>query len=175
MARSARSRAICAMNGCVIPAPAPCASTRQARAPRGRCINPETRVASLTGMVTGSGEAPTCCRGFMGRSLLRGSLRLTISSRVAGPRPALLKAASTSASAARSHLTRSCALALQLASAGSSSSGSIFSAGSCCCASPCISPATPSSSATPVCSCFSRLAQRCMVVFFSLSSSARIF
>ena len=45
-----------AMNGCVIPAPAPCASTQQATALCGRHKRPETRCALSTSMLTT--EAP---------------------------------------------------------------------------------------------------------------------
>src|ERR1700689_2940358 len=65
MPRAARSCAIPAMNGCAMPAPAPCASSRQARAPRGRCINPETRMVSLTAMLTGSGVVLLFSPAFM--------------------------------------------------------------------------------------------------------------
>src|SRR5207247_10744203 len=54
--RSASPFARAVMNGCVIPAPAPCASTQHARASRGAWSRPETRCASLTGMVTGCGS-----------------------------------------------------------------------------------------------------------------------
>src|ERR1039458_2503819 len=52
MPRAARSCASCVRNGCAMPAPAPCASTRQVRAPRVRCSNPDTRMRSATWMLT---------------------------------------------------------------------------------------------------------------------------
>src|SRR5262247_548599 len=57
MPRCASSLATAAMNGCAIPAPAPCASTRQARARGGVCSRPETSIPSSTVIVIGSGSA----------------------------------------------------------------------------------------------------------------------
>src|SRR5436190_2204667 len=57
MLRSASPPATAAMKGWVMPAPAPCASPQHARAPSGAWSRPETRCASLTRMVRGSGSA----------------------------------------------------------------------------------------------------------------------
>src|ERR1700720_1908473 len=54
MPRSASSVATAVMNRCVIPAPAPCASTKQARALLGVCNKPETRKASSIVIVIGT-------------------------------------------------------------------------------------------------------------------------
>src|SRR5262249_4565649 len=59
MPRSASSAATAAMNGCVMPAPAPCASTRQARACPGASKRPETRRSASTGTLTGLASEPT--------------------------------------------------------------------------------------------------------------------
>src|SRR6267378_2199505 len=52
---AARSWAKAAMNGCSMPAPAPWASTRHVFAEAGRCISPDTRICSLTEIVTDCG------------------------------------------------------------------------------------------------------------------------
>src|SRR5271169_205378 len=49
---AARSELRAAMKGCSIPAPAPCASTKQNLGPWGCSSNPDTRVVSLTSIVT---------------------------------------------------------------------------------------------------------------------------
>src|SRR5258708_21534896 len=43
------------MDGWSMPAPAPCASTRHVFAAAGRCISPDTRICSLTEIVTDCG------------------------------------------------------------------------------------------------------------------------
>src|SRR5258708_21827599 len=52
---ASRSWAKAAMNGCSMPAPAPCASTRHVFAEAARCISPDTRICSLTEIVTDCG------------------------------------------------------------------------------------------------------------------------
>src|SRR5258705_13271242 len=52
---ASRSWAKAAMNGCSMPAPAPWASTRHVFAEAGRCISPDTRICSLTEIVTDCG------------------------------------------------------------------------------------------------------------------------
>src|SRR5215813_4485118 len=47
------------MNGCVIPAPAPCARTRQARACPGASNSPDTRRSASIGKLTGLAFEPT--------------------------------------------------------------------------------------------------------------------
>src|SRR5438046_7974273 len=71
MPRSASPFAMLAMNGCVMPAPAPCAITQQACASGGTRSNPETRCALLTTIVTG-------CAGtaFIDRACSEGGKRL---------------------------------------------------------------------------------------------------
>src|SRR2546423_194487 len=53
MPRAARPAAMADMNGCAIPAPAPCANTKQAEARGGARRRAETRVLSFTWMVMG--------------------------------------------------------------------------------------------------------------------------
>ena len=69
---ASRSWAKVAMNGWSMPAPAPCASTRHAFAGVGRCISPDTRICSLTEIVTGfameDATAPVCAE-FTGGDL----------------------------------------------------------------------------------------------------------
>src|SRR5436305_3414111 len=64
------------MNGCAMPAPAPWASTRAARASGGACSSAETRVVASTAIVSASaavaGMRTLCARG---RTLSSGLLR----------------------------------------------------------------------------------------------------
>ena len=54
MLRSASPTATADMNGCAMPPPAPCASTKQARVRGGACRRPETCNVSSIVIVTGS-------------------------------------------------------------------------------------------------------------------------
>src|ERR1700733_3119317 len=58
MPSAASSLATALMNGCPIPAPAPCANTNSARAAGARCHRPETRLEPSIVSVTAWGTAP---------------------------------------------------------------------------------------------------------------------
>lgn len=56
MPRAPKSVANLAMKGCSMPAPAPCATTKQALDSGAALNSPETRVVALTSIVTGLGS-----------------------------------------------------------------------------------------------------------------------
>lgn len=64
--RSASPFATAATNGCDMPAPAPCANTKQTRAAFGACNRPDTSRVSSTVMVTGCGVVEFDMCGFGG-------------------------------------------------------------------------------------------------------------
>src|SRR5690348_6836085 len=57
MSRVQNASAACAMNACVIPAPAPCANTKQARGRAGRFNSAETAVVLPTSILSSFGRS----------------------------------------------------------------------------------------------------------------------